>query len=68
VASNIKVIMPDKQYENSAERRKALADTGGPDTVTITEFMPHPNTNPTPSPSSQPSAHSAVQIVHSNHS
>jgi N-acyl-D-amino-acid deacylase len=41
-ASNIKVIMPDKQYENARSVEKALADTGGPDTVTITEFKPHP--------------------------
>ena len=41
-ASNIKVIMPDKQYENPLSVEKALADTGGPDTVTITEFKPHP--------------------------
>jgi len=41
-ASNIKVIMPDKQYENPQSVEKALADTGGPDTVTITEFKPHP--------------------------
>src|SRR6266850_313320 len=40
--SNIKVIMPDKQYENPQSVEKALADTGGPDTVTITEFKPHP--------------------------
>ncbi len=41
-ASNIKAIMPDKQYENPQSVEKALADTGGPDTVTITEFKPHP--------------------------
>jgi len=40
--SNIKVIMPDKQYENPQSVEEALADTGGPDTVTITEFKPHP--------------------------
>jgi N-acyl-D-amino-acid deacylase len=40
--SNIKVIMPDKQYENPESVEKALADTGGPDTVTITDFKPHP--------------------------
>ena len=40
--SNIKVIMPDKQYENPASVEKALADTGGADTVTITDFKPHP--------------------------
>src|SRR5712664_424941 len=40
--SNIKVIMPDKQYENPQSVDKDPADTGGPDTVTITEFKPHP--------------------------
>jgi N-acyl-D-amino-acid deacylase len=40
--SNIKVIMPDKQYENPQSVEKALADTGGPGTVTITDFKPHP--------------------------
>ena len=40
--SNIKVIMPDKQYANPQSVEKALTDTGGPDTVTITEFGPHP--------------------------
>ncbi len=39
--SNIKVIMPDKQYENPASVEKALADTGGSDSVTIVEFPPH---------------------------
>src|SRR6202047_3625268 len=40
--SNIKVLMPDKQYTNPQSVEKALTDTGGPDTVTITEFAPHP--------------------------
>lgn len=40
--SNIKVIMPDKQYENPASVEKALMDTGGPESVTITGFTPHP--------------------------
>jgi len=40
--SNIKVIMPDKQYENPASVEKALADTGGPESVTITAFGPNP--------------------------
>ena len=39
--SNIKVIMPDKQYENPASVEKALADLGGPDHLTITEFKPN---------------------------
>lgn len=41
--SNLKVIMPDKQYENPASVEKALTDTGGADHVTITEFSPHPD-------------------------
>jgi N-acyl-D-amino-acid deacylase len=40
--SNIKVLMPDKQYTNPQSVEKALTDNGGPDTVTITEFAPHP--------------------------
>jgi N-acyl-D-amino-acid deacylase len=40
--SNIKVLMPDKQYSNAQSVEKALTDTGGPDTVTITDFKPHP--------------------------
>jgi N-acyl-D-amino-acid deacylase len=40
--SNIKVLMPDKQYSNPQSVEKALTDNGGPDTVTITEFAPHP--------------------------
>jgi len=41
-ASGIKVIMPDKQYQNPANVEKAVADTGGPESVTITEFKPNP--------------------------
>ena len=40
--SNIKVLMPDKQWTNPQSVEKALNDTGGPDTVTITDFKPHP--------------------------
>ena len=40
--SNIKVIMPDKQYEVPASVEKDLADTGGPESVTITAFGPNP--------------------------
>src|SRR5262249_18215620 len=39
--SNIKVIMPDKQYENPKSVAKAIADLGGPDRLTITEFKPN---------------------------
>ncbi len=42
-ASGLKVIMPDKQYTNPASVEKALADTGGPESVTITEFAPNPS-------------------------
>ena len=41
-ASGLKVIMPDKQYENPASVEKAIADNGGPESVTITEFKPNP--------------------------
>ena len=40
--SNIKVIVPDKQYENPKSVAKALADLGGPDHLTITAFKPNP--------------------------
>jgi N-acyl-D-amino-acid deacylase len=39
--SNIKVLMPDKQYLSPASVEKALADTGGADSVTIVEFTPN---------------------------
>jgi len=41
--SNIKVIMPDKLYENPKSVEKAVADLGGPDHLTITEFKPNPS-------------------------
>ena len=41
--SNIKVIMPDKQYTNPVSVEKALADTGGPESVLITDFEPNPS-------------------------
>ena len=41
--SNIKVIVPDKQYENRKSVEKALADLGGADRLTITEFKPNPS-------------------------
>jgi N-acyl-D-amino-acid deacylase len=40
--ANIKLLTPDKHYTNPQSVEKALTDTGGPDTVTITEFAPHP--------------------------
>jgi N-acyl-D-amino-acid deacylase len=42
-ASGIKVIMPDKQYENPTSVEKAIADNGGPESLTITEFKPNPS-------------------------
>ncbi len=41
-SSGLKVIMPDKQYDNPASVEKAIADTGGADAILITEFKPHP--------------------------
>jgi N-acyl-D-amino-acid deacylase len=41
--SNLKVIVPDKQYENPKSVEKAIADLGGPDHLTITEFKPNPS-------------------------
>jgi N-acyl-D-amino-acid deacylase len=40
--SNLKVTVPDKQYENPNSVAKALADVGGASHITITEFKPHP--------------------------
>jgi N-acyl-D-amino-acid deacylase len=39
--SNLKVTVPDKQYENPNSVGKAIADVGGPDHLTITEFKPN---------------------------
>ena len=41
-SSGLKVIMPDKQYETPASVEKAIADNGGPESITITEFKPNP--------------------------
>ena len=41
-SSNIKVLVPNKQYEDSSSVGKALNDVGGPGHVTITEFHPNP--------------------------
>jgi len=40
--SDLKVTVPDKQYENPKSVAKALADVGGASHITITEFTPHP--------------------------
>ncbi len=39
--ANIKVLVPDKQYENADSVARALADVGGAGHVTITEFAPN---------------------------
>ena len=39
--SNLKVLVPDKQYENPKSVEKALADVGGASHVTIVEFKPN---------------------------
>jgi N-acyl-D-amino-acid deacylase len=39
--SNIKVLVPDKQYDNPQSVQQALTDTGGPGSVTIVEFPPN---------------------------
>jgi N-acyl-D-amino-acid deacylase len=40
--SDLKVTVPDKQYENPKSVAKALSDVGGASHITITEFKPHP--------------------------
>lgn len=40
--STIKVLVPNKQYEDPESVARALADVGGADRVTITEFPPNP--------------------------
>jgi N-acyl-D-amino-acid deacylase len=39
--STIKVLVPDKQFENPQSVERALADVGGASHVTITEFAPN---------------------------
>ena len=39
--SNIKVLVPDKQYADPKSVAKALTDVGGPSHVTIVEFAPN---------------------------
>jgi N-acyl-D-amino-acid deacylase len=39
--SNLKVLVPDKQYENTRSVEKALADVGGGSHVTIVDFKPN---------------------------
>jgi N-acyl-D-amino-acid deacylase len=41
--SNLKVLVPDKQYENPQSVARALADVGGGSHVTIVEFKPNPS-------------------------
>ncbi len=40
--SNLKVLVPDKQYENPKSVAKALADVGGASHATIAQFTPNP--------------------------
>jgi N-acyl-D-amino-acid deacylase len=40
--SNLKVLVPNKQYEDPKSVEKALADVGGASHITITDFSPHP--------------------------
>lgn len=39
--SNLKVIVPNKQYEDRASVQQAMDLLGGPDRITITEFAPN---------------------------
>jgi N-acyl-D-amino-acid deacylase len=39
--ANLKVLVPDKQYENPKSVAKALADVGGAAHITITQFKPN---------------------------
>jgi len=41
--SNIKVIVPNKQYEDPKSVEQALADLGGAERLTITSFSPSPS-------------------------
>lgn len=41
--SNLKVVVPDKQYENPKSVSEALASYGGGSHITITEFSPNPS-------------------------
>jgi N-acyl-D-amino-acid deacylase len=41
--SNLKVLVPDKQYQNPQSVAKALADVGGGSHVTVVEFKPNPS-------------------------
>ncbi len=40
--ANLKVLIPDKQYENPKSVSAGLADVGGASHITITEFKPNP--------------------------
>jgi N-acyl-D-amino-acid deacylase len=54
--SNLKVLVPDKQYENPQSVAKALADVGGASHVTIVEFKPNPTYE----------GHTIDELAHSN--
>jgi N-acyl-D-amino-acid deacylase len=40
--SNLKVLVPNKQYEDPKSVEKALADVGGASHITVVEFSPNP--------------------------
>jgi N-acyl-D-amino-acid deacylase len=41
--SNLKVVVPDKQYENPKSVAEALASYGGGSHITVTDFSPNPS-------------------------
>jgi N-acyl-D-amino-acid deacylase len=41
--ANLKVLVPDKEYEHPSSVERALADVGGASHITITEFKPNPS-------------------------
>ena len=54
--SNLKVLVPDKQYENPQSVAKALADVGGGSHVTIAEYKPNASYE----------GHTLDELAHSN--
>ena len=41
--ANLKVLVPDKKYEDAQSVAKALADVGGASHITVTQFKPNPS-------------------------
>jgi N-acyl-D-amino-acid deacylase len=56
-ASGLKVLVPDKQYENPQSVAKALADVGGASHVTVIEFKPNTSYE----------RHSIEEVARTNH-